>query len=459
MAKLLSGTRIYGNTTIDTFLNVGSNVSAGNVIVGGYVQFPDGTKQYTANGGLEVRLTSSYNHANGAFDKANSANVLAQAGFDKANSANVLAQQAYNQANTGTTIGQAGFNKANSANILAQAAYDQANSANVLAQSAFNKANNGVLTVSLIDANNDVSNVVTTVTGLRFDSDAGFDVTDLGSGNVKIGMNSTFKTWKVAGQTDLVATGLDTIEFKSTNGIGITTGPLDNPKSITFDGSELYNQINTKFSSSGGAINGDVGITGNLTVVGQVVYANTQTVLIADNIITLNAAINQSASPTSNAGIAIDRGSEPNVYILYSETNDYWHYTNDGITFHKFASEGDIITLYDTSNNTSNIALAAYNKANAANVLAQAAFDAANSAGGAGGANSFGSIVANNDTVFAQQANDAITFIGDGGIQVGVDPINKRVVFSVPAGYVFNSADYGFVDEPTTTIQDYGEII
>lgn len=445
MAKLLSGTRIYGNTTIDTYLSVGSNVSANSVAVREYIEFADGTKQYTANGGLEARLTLAYNHANGAFDKANSANVLAQ--------------QAYDQANTGTTTGQAGFDKANSANVLAQTAYDKANSANVLAQSAFDKANSGVLTVSLIDANSNVSNVVTTVTGLRFDTDSGFDVTDLGSGNVKIGMNSTFKTWKVNGQSDLVATGLDTVEFKSTNGIAITTAPLDSPKSITFDGSELYNQINTKFSSSGGTISGDVGITGNLVVTGKAVYANTQTVLIADNIITLNAAIDQSSAPTSSAGIEIDRGSEPNAKLLFDESVHHWQYTNDDSVWHKIASESDIIILYDTANGISNIASAAYDKANAANVLAQAAFDAANSAGGAGGANSFGSIVANNDTVFAQQANDAITFIGDGGIQVGVDPINKRVVFSVPAGYVFNSADYGSVDEPTTTLQDYGEII
>ncbi len=444
MAKLLSGTRIYGNTTIDTYLSVGSNVSANSVAVREYIEFADGTKQYTANGGLEARLTLAYNHANGAFDKANSANVLAQ--------------QAYDQANTGTTTGQAGFDKANSANVLAQTAYDKANSANVLAQSAFDKANSGVLTVSLIDANSNVSNVVTTVTGLRFDTDSGFDVTDLGSGNVKIGMNSTFKTWKVNGQSDLVATGLDTVEFKSTNGISITTAPLDSPKSITFDGSELYNQINTKFSSSGGTINGDVGITGNLLVTGQAVYANTQTVLIADNIITLNAAIGQAASPTSNAGITVDRGAENNVSIIYSEVDDYWHYTDDGITWKRFAADSDIITLYETSNNISNVASAAYDQANSANVLAQAAFDAANTASAAG-ANSFGSIVANNDTVFAEQANDSITFIGDGGIQVGVDPINKRVVFSVPAGYVFNSADYGFVDEPTTTLLDYGEII
>ncbi len=33
MAKLLSGTRIYGNATVDTFITVGTNVAAANVIV------------------------------------------------------------------------------------------------------------------------------------------------------------------------------------------------------------------------------------------------------------------------------------------------------------------------------------------------------------------------------------------------------------------------------------------
>jgi cytoskeletal protein CcmA (bactofilin family) len=32
MAKLLSGTRIYGNAVVDTFINVGGNVSANGTI-------------------------------------------------------------------------------------------------------------------------------------------------------------------------------------------------------------------------------------------------------------------------------------------------------------------------------------------------------------------------------------------------------------------------------------------
>ena len=90
------------------------------------------------------------------------------------------------------------------------------------------------LTVSLIDAVSAISNSFSKINTLRFDSDAGFDLNDLGNGAVKIGMNSTFKTWKVNGQTDLVATGLDTIELVASNGIILTTNPSGSPyKTLT----------------------------------------------------------------------------------------------------------------------------------------------------------------------------------------------------------------------------------
>lgn len=90
------------------------------------------------------------------------------------------------------------------------------------------------LTVSLINTNNTVTNTLSNITTLRFDTDSGFDITDLGSGAVKVGMNSTFKTWKVDGQSDLVATGLDTIRLVAGAGMSISTNPLADPKTITF---------------------------------------------------------------------------------------------------------------------------------------------------------------------------------------------------------------------------------
>lgn len=91
------------------------------------------------------------------------------------------------------------------------------------------------MTVSLINSANTISSPLANITAIRFDTDSGFDITDLGSGAVKVGMNSTFKTWKVDGQSDLIAIGLDTIEFNAGSGIAITTNALSNPKSITFN--------------------------------------------------------------------------------------------------------------------------------------------------------------------------------------------------------------------------------
>jgi hypothetical protein len=89
------------------------------------------------------------------------------------------------------------------------------------------------ISVGLVSGPNSVSsNTINNITAIKFDTDAGFDLTDLGNGAVKVGMNSTFKYWKVDGQQDLVANGLDTIEFVAGPGIQISTDPNSDPKAI-----------------------------------------------------------------------------------------------------------------------------------------------------------------------------------------------------------------------------------
>jgi hypothetical protein len=101
------------------------------------------------------------------------------------------------------------------------------------------------LTVSEINGSNVITGSVSNVSVLRFDTDSGFDVTDLGSGAVKIGMNSTFKTWEVTGQSPLVATGLDVVRFVAGTGMTITTNPNSTPQSITFNATSSGNSFTT----------------------------------------------------------------------------------------------------------------------------------------------------------------------------------------------------------------------
>ena len=89
------------------------------------------------------------------------------------------------------------------------------------------------ITVGNINSNNEIGDTtIVNVETIRFDTDSGFDVTDLGSGSVKVGMNSTFKTIKVDGQDDLVAIGLDTLELVAGNNITLTTNANSDPKSL-----------------------------------------------------------------------------------------------------------------------------------------------------------------------------------------------------------------------------------
>jgi hypothetical protein len=99
-----------------------------------------------------------------------------------------------------------------------------------------------VLTVSEINTANTITNEVSNVSKIRFDKDTGFNVQDLGSGEVKVSLGSTFKTWKVSGQTDLVAQGEDTVEFKAGTGIVIVTSATSTPyKSMTISATGFGN--------------------------------------------------------------------------------------------------------------------------------------------------------------------------------------------------------------------------
>lgn len=82
-------------------------------------------------------------------------------------------------------------------------------------------------------ATGSITNEVTGVNALRFDRDTGFNVSDLGGGEVKVSLGSAFKTIKVDGQTDLVAVAEDTLHIIGGTGITITTDHSANPQSLT----------------------------------------------------------------------------------------------------------------------------------------------------------------------------------------------------------------------------------
>ena len=60
------------------------------------------------------------------------------------------------------------------------------------------------------------------------------------------------------------------------------------------------------------------------TVSGSTTTVNTETILLADNIIVLNS--NETGTPSANAGIEVERGTSDNVKLQWNETDDNWEY-------------------------------------------------------------------------------------------------------------------------------------
>ena len=152
--------------------------------------------------------------------------------------------------------------------------------------------NAAALTVSLIDSGNVITNAVSNVEFLRFDSNSGFGVENLGNGNVKISLGSTFKTWVIGnsapGQPNLVASGEDIVQFVQGNGIAFTSNNTPTGaayKSLTIDVnlSSYTSNITTSGNISGGYILGNgaflTGISGganlgNITITAANISTN-----------------------------------------------------------------------------------------------------------------------------------------------------------------------------------------
>lgn len=79
-------------------------------------------------------------------------------------------------------------------------------------------------------------------------------------------------------------------------------------------------------------ITGNLQVGGNLNVIGTVNSVNTTQINIEDNKVKLNS--NFTGSPTTDAGLTVERGSETDVEILWNETIDKWTLTNNGTNYH-----------------------------------------------------------------------------------------------------------------------------
>jgi trimeric autotransporter adhesin len=91
---------------------------------------------------------------------------------------------------------------------------------------------------------------------------------------------------------------------------------------------------NLTIDSAGGTvtIDDDLVVSGNLTVSGTTTTLNTETLAVEDNIIVLNSGI--TGSPSTNAGVEIERGTSTNVVFRWNESTDKWQVTENGTDYY-----------------------------------------------------------------------------------------------------------------------------
>jgi len=137
-------------------------------------------------------------------------------------------------------------------------------------------------------------------------------------GNVALGYNNT-NTLTVNSATNFVGS----VAFSGSPTIGGGNVPVvinaggANPLTITSSTMTLNGSYGATFA-------GSVTITGNLVVNGTQTIINSSTLVIGDNIISLNADIPGYQAPTLNAGLSVSRGTQAAQQWLWDETHGYW---------------------------------------------------------------------------------------------------------------------------------------
>ena len=139
------------------------------------------------------------------------------------------------------------------------------------------------------------------------------------AGTASISTDLTISDTEGTPNTDVVSVGSDTLVFE---GIANEITTLVSNNKVTIG---LPNDV---------TIGNDLVVTGDLTVSGTTTTVNSETINLADNIITLNSNFTGSTA-TENAGIEIERGDETNVALRWNEANNIWQITEDGSTYKK----------------------------------------------------------------------------------------------------------------------------
>ena len=136
------------------------------------------------------------------------------------------------------------------------------------------------------------------------------------------GDRETFKTWGFGTDGVLTAPGNIIFEGATANDYETTLAITDPTADRTVTIPDATGTV-ALFDGSG-----NLTVPGNLTVSGDTTTLNTATLLVEDNLIVLNSNI--TGTPTTDAGIEVERGDYTNATLYWNETANSWYVGTPG---------------------------------------------------------------------------------------------------------------------------------
>lgn len=185
-------------------------------------------------------------------------------------------------------------------------------------------------------------------TSIELDGSSNLSLKASGVTSGSYGSATAIPTFTVDADGRLTAAGTAAISTSFNITDGTITETVAGGDTVTFSGTA--NEIEVIVSATDTVtiglpndvtIGNNLTVTGNLTVSGTTTTVNTETINLADNIITLNSNYTGS-SPTENAGIEVERGTLANMSLYWDETNDDWYATDSAGVGKKIINEATL---------------------------------------------------------------------------------------------------------------------
>ena len=165
-----------------------------------------------------------------------------------------------------------------------------------------------------------------------------------GANEIKFNDNTANGLVFIAGNNDQLKINTTVADFTnvpSVGGVPVWYAGNDGAGSgLDADLLDGVNSLQFLRSDQDDTFDGNLIVTGDLTVSGTTTTINTEEILLADNIIVINSNYTGSA-PSENGGIEVERGTLVNSSLLWDETSDYWKLVSAGTDL------GRIITTAD----------------------------------------------------------------------------------------------------------------